>query len=37
MSSLIALEIYSQYITIGLIVAAVGIFVGARLWILFKK
>jgi hypothetical protein len=26
-----------QFITIGLIVVAVGIFVGSRLWIAFKK
>jgi len=30
-------NIFGQYITIGLIVAAVGTFVGVRLWILFKK
>ena len=28
---------FGQYITIALIVAAVGIFIGIRLWILFKK
>jgi len=30
-------EILGQYITIALIVVAVGIFIGVRLWILFKK
>jgi hypothetical protein len=30
-------NIFGQYITIGLIVAAVGIFIGVRLWIIFKK
>jgi hypothetical protein len=28
---------FGQYIIIALIVTAVGIFLGARLWILFKK
>jgi len=30
-------EEIGQIITIGLIIAAVGIFVGVRLWIVFRK
>lgn len=30
-------DFLNQFITIGLIIAAVAVFIGTRLWIVFKK